>query len=218
MSTPNPWTLVPAADYERHMGPEGLDLLAPLSAIFHQAYSAARPARVLVVGCATGNGIEHVDPSITARVVGLDVNLQYLGIARQRFFHLGPRLELYCADAVAWPAPPGSFDLVHAGLVLEHLHPEPLVRRIAGWLADGGTCSVALELPGGAAAAPVPEPLRAVERAKRLVPPAELVRLMELYAIPFRRERTVPSGRGRPLWVGEFGRGPGGRNTGGRAA
>lgn len=206
MSTPNPWTLVPAADYERHMGPEGLDCLAPLSAVFREAYLAARPARVLLVGCATGNGLEHVDPSITARAVGLDVNLQYLGIARQRFFDLGPRLELFCADAIAWPSPPGSFDLIHAGLVLEHLHPEPLVRRIAGWLADGGTCSVALQLAGGEPVAPPSDALRAVERTRRLVPPEELVRLMEHYGIPLGRERIVPAGRGHRLWAGVFGR------------
>ena len=33
MSTPNPWTVVPAADYEAHMGLEGVDQLRPLAAI-----------------------------------------------------------------------------------------------------------------------------------------------------------------------------------------
>src|SRR5690349_6145305 len=117
MSTPNPWTVVPAADYERHMGPDGVNQLAPLSQLFQEVYLAAQPDRVLVLGCATGNGLEHVDPSVTKRVVGVDVNLQYLGIARQRFFHLGPKLELFCSEASAWRSPPGSFDLVHAALV-----------------------------------------------------------------------------------------------------
>ena len=99
MPTPNPWTVVPAADYERHMGPEGVDQLAPLAAIFQEGYLAAQPDRLLVLGCATGNGLEHVNPDVTKRIVGVDVNLQYLGIARQRFFHLGPRLELFCAEA-----------------------------------------------------------------------------------------------------------------------
>src|SRR5689334_12022769 len=134
MTTPNPWTVVPAADYERHMGPSGVDQLAPLAALFQEVYLAAQPDRVLVVGCGTGNGLEHVDPSVTARVVGVDVSLQYLGIARQRFFHLGPRLELFCNDAAGFKSPPGSFDLVHAALVFEYLHPEVLVRKIAEWL------------------------------------------------------------------------------------
>ncbi|HTN50852.1 MAG TPA: class I SAM-dependent methyltransferase [Anaeromyxobacter sp.] len=206
MTTPNPWTIVPAADYERHMGPEGGGLLAPLSAIFQEAYLSAQPDRVLVPGCATGNGLEHVDPSVTARVVGVDVNLQYLGVARQRFFHLGPRLELFCADACAWRAAPGSFDLVHAGLIFEYLYPEVLVRRIVEWLADRGTCSVVLELPGGEGPPPPSRALQLIEKAKKLVPPEELGRLFQHYGIPLRRSREVEVPLGRRLWVGTFGR------------
>ncbi len=108
MSTPNPWTVVQAGDYEKHMGPEGVDQLAPLSAVFQEVYLAAQPDRVLLLGCATGNGLEHVNPAVTQKVTGVDVNLQYLGIARQRFMHLGAKLELFCAEAEKFRAPPGS--------------------------------------------------------------------------------------------------------------
>jgi len=139
MTTPNPWTVVPAADYERHMGPQGVDQRAPLSAIFEEVYAAAQPDRLLVLGCGTGDGLEHVNPAVTKRIVGVDVNLQYLGVARQRFIGLGARLELFCSEAERFRAAPASFDLVHAALLLEYLHPEPLVRRIAEWLAPHGT-------------------------------------------------------------------------------
>ena len=82
---------------------------------------------------------------------------QDLGICRQRFFHLGPMLELFCTSASAWRAPPQSFDLIHAALIFEYLHPEPLVAQIAGWLADHGTASVVLQLPGGEGPAPAPK-------------------------------------------------------------
>src|SRR5512140_3223763 len=98
MTSPNPWSVVQAGDYERHMGPEGLDQLAPLSAIVQEVYLAARPDRVLLLGCATGNGLEHVNPEVTQKATGVDVNLHYLGIARQRFIHLGAKLELFCSD------------------------------------------------------------------------------------------------------------------------
>src|SRR5512138_1690764 len=138
MTTPNPWTVVPAADYERHMGPDGVDQLAPLSASFQEVYAAAQTDRLLVLGCGTGNGLEHVNPAVTKRVVGVDVNLQYLGVARQRFFHLGPRLELFCSEAEKFRTAPASFDLVHAGLIFEYVHPEVLVRKITEWLAPDG--------------------------------------------------------------------------------
>jgi SAM-dependent methyltransferase len=206
MSTPNPWTVVPAADYERHMGPEGADQLAPLSSIFQEAYLATQPDRVLLLGCATGNGIEHVDPAATKRIVGVDVNLQYLGVARQRFFHLGPRLELFCAEAEKFRAAPGSFDLVHAALLFEYLHPEPLVRRISEWLAPEGICSVVLQLPGGEAPPPPTKTMQLIAKAMKLVDPEELTRLFDHYGLPRRRMKTVPLRHGKTFWVGQFGR------------
>jgi SAM-dependent methyltransferase len=206
MTTPNPWTVVPAADYERHMGPEGVDQLAPLSAIFQESYLAAQPDRLLLLGCTTGNGLEHVNPAVTKRIVGVDVNLQYLGIARQRYFHLGPRLELYCQEAEKFRSPPGSFDLVHAALLFEYLHPEVLVRKIAEWLGDQGTCSVVLQLPGGAGPPAPTKTLLIIEKAMKLVPPDELTRLFEHYGLHHKRARTVPLAHGRSFWVGAFGR------------
>lgn len=206
MSTPNPWSVVPAADYERHMGPHGVDQLAPLSSIFQETYLAAQPDRLLLLGCTTGNGLEHVDPAVTQRIVGVDVNLQYLGIARQRYFHLGPRLELYCQDVERFRAAPGSFDLVHAALLFEYLHPEVLVRRITEWLAPDGTCSVVLQLPGGEGPPAPTKTMQLIQKAMRLVPPDELTRLFEHYGLPRRRARTVPLAHGKSFWAGAFGR------------
>lgn len=206
MSTPNPWTVVQADDYERYMGPDGVDELAPLSALFQEAYVASQPDRVLVLGCGTGNGLEHVNPAVTQQIVGVDVNLQHLGIARQRYFHLGPKLELFCAEAEKFRAGAGRFDLVHAALVFEYVYPEVLVRRISEWISDEGTCSVVLRMPGGERPDPPSKPLRIIEKATKLVSPDELVRLFEHYGLPKRRERTVPTRAGRSLWSASFGR------------
>ena len=206
MTTPNPWTVVPAADYERHMGPEGVDQLAPLSAIFQEVYLATQPDRLLVLGCSTGNGLEHVNPAVTKRVVGVDVNLQYLGVARQRFFHLGPRLELFCSEAEKFRSPPASFDLVHAALIFEYVHPEPLVRRIVEWLVPEGTCSVVLQLPGGEGPPEPTKTMQIIAKAMKLVPPEELTRLMEHYGLARKRAKTVPLRGGKSFWVGVFGR------------
>ena len=208
MSTPNPWTVVPAADYEAHMGPAGVDQLTALSQIFQEIYLSTQPDRLLLLGCATGNGLEHVNPDVTKRIVGVDVNLQYLGIARQRFFHLGPRLELYCSEAEKFRAPPGSFDLIHAALLFEYLHPEVLVRRISEWIADGGSCAVVLQLPGGEAPPAPTKTMQIIEKAMRLVPPDELTRLFEHYGLPRKRARTLPLKHGKSFWVGVFGRPP----------
>ena len=206
MSTPNPWTVVPAPDYERHMGPDGVDQLGPLSAIFQEVYLSAQPDRVLLLGCATGNGLEHVNPAVTQKVTGVDVNLQYLGIARQRFMHLGPKLELFCSEAEKFRAPPGSYDLVHAALIFEYLHPEVLVRRISEWLAPAGTASVVLQLPGGDAPAAPSKTMQLIAKAMKLVPPDELTRLFEHYGMSRKRARTIALKHGKSFWIGAFGR------------
>lgn len=162
------------------MGPEGLDLLAPLSRAFAQVYRAARPARLLVLGCGTGAGLEHVDPAVTARVVGVDLNLQYLAVARQRHQRLGARLELYCADARTADLAEGGFDLVHAALLAEYLDPEALVAAMARAAAPGATCAVVQRLPGGEPAEEAwpAESVRALAEATRLVEPADLSALL----------------------------------------
>jgi len=206
MSAPNPWTVVQASDYERYMGPEGLDQLGPLSSLFQEAYLAAQPDRVLVLGSGTGNGLEHVDPAVTRQVTCVDVNLQYLGIARQRYMHLGPKLELFCSEVEKFRAAAGAYDLVHAALIFEYVHDEVLVRKIAEWLAPGGTCSVVLDLPGGAGPEPAGKPLKIIERAEKHVAPADLTALFAHYGLTRRRDREVPCPHGRRLWAASFGR------------
>lgn len=206
MSTPNPWTVVLASDYERHMGPDGVDQLGPLASIFQEVYLASQPDQVLVLGCGVGNGLEHVDPAVTKRVVGVDVNLQHLGIARQRYFHLGARLELFCAEVEKFRPTGGRFDLVHAALLFEYLHPEVLVRRIAEWVSDEGLCSIVLQLPGGDLVEAPSKPMRIIEKAMRLVEPEELTQLFEHYGLVRKRERVVPVKHGRRLWAAVFAR------------
>jgi SAM-dependent methyltransferase len=79
----NPWLSIPASDYEGHMAAVGQ--LAALGTVFRDVYVQTRPGRLAIVGCATGNGIEHVDPNVTSEVIGVDVNAEYLSRARARF-------------------------------------------------------------------------------------------------------------------------------------
>jgi len=72
-----------------------------------------------VLGIAGGNGLDHVDPNITKRVVGLDGNPLYLDEVRRRYagkYVLG----LYRVDLAAEPVDMEPLQLVHAALVFEH--------------------------------------------------------------------------------------------------
>lgn len=199
MPIPNPWALVPAADYETYMGPQGVDQLGALSAIFGKIYAALKPARLAVLGCATGNGLEHVDPAVTRQVVGVDVNIQYLAVARQRFAALGASLELYCEDVLRVRLRRGALDLVHAALLFEHVDPLPLAERIATWLAPGGACSVVLQLTAPVPPRAAPASMRAVAAGVRLVAPAELRASFRRAGLEERRAYEVPVGSARFL-------------------
>ena len=191
-----------ASDYEAYMGPGGIDELAPLSTIFAKVYGARRPRRMVVLGVATGNGLEHVDLHLTGRIVGVDVNLSYLAVARQRLRRLGAALELHCADVERVELDAGRFDLVHAALLLEFVDARVVVPRVASALAPGGAFAVVLQLPGGpdVRASGYPS-VRALGDRMRLVPPEELRALAEAEGLAERRAFVVPLPTGRHYFI-----------------
>jgi SAM-dependent methyltransferase len=176
----NPWLYIPATDYEGHMGPKGVNQLSALDRLFHQAYVYMKPKALAMLGCATGGGLDHIDLSITRRIVGVDINPEYLEIARQRFDKLGSALELICAPLETLSLTPAGFDLIFAGLIFEYLEPEPLMHKIAAWLAPGGMCAVVLQLPSTATPTVTPseyDSLQSLTPIMRLVPPLSLERM-----------------------------------------
>ncbi len=197
----NPWTTVAPADYEAHMTSPAVAQLSVLSDIVARELASLRPASVLVVGCATGNGFEHIDPRATGRVVGIDVNRAFLAVLRERHGGRLRGLDLFAADILDPALEPGTFELVHAGLIFEHVLWQPALRRIVSWLAPAGTLSVVLQLPS-AEAAPVSASVIAdrypeIARTMRLVEAAEFARTAgELGLVPEARE-DIPLPQGK---------------------
>ena len=177
------------------MSSPGVGQIAALSDALAEACTRTRPERLLVVGCATGNGFEHVDPRVTQRVVGLDVNPGYLDIARERFDGICPGLELICADVERHEFDRGSFDLIFAGLILEYVEPGLLLERMGEWVADRGTCCVVIQL-AGEHHAPVSETgfesLCALAPVMRLLTPSELERHAARAGLKITDRREIP--------------------------
>jgi SAM-dependent methyltransferase len=141
----NPWAHIPAQAYEAHMAEIGQT--AAMRDIFRQAYGDTRPRRLLVVGCTTGRDFEVVDPDVTEKSVGVDVNRDYLEIARRKLDRLLPHVELVHGDVLRAALPSAEFDLVHAALLFEYVDPTTLFRRIVEWLAPDGVCSTVTQNP-----------------------------------------------------------------------
>lgn len=168
----NPWHDIPADDYERHMAMETVRQLQALNRIFEDLLKKYEPRTLAVVGCATGNGFEHIQPALTRTIVGVDLNARYLEIVRDRYGESLPDLKLVCGDVLEISLEEGAYDLVHAGLIFEYVDPTLLLGRAASWLRPGGTLSAVLQLPSETSGAVTETPY---ESLKRLEPFMRLV-------------------------------------------
>ena len=141
----NPWLRIPAEHYEGHMAAIGQS--AVLRDLFSLVYAERRPLRLAILGCGTGSDLQQVDPAVTEVVVGVDINPDYLEIAKGRSSALGPRLHLVCGDVLTAELPPVQLDLVHAALLLEYVDQVSLFQRMYQWLSPDGACSVITQEP-----------------------------------------------------------------------
>src|SRR5262245_21216971 len=93
----NAWLDIPLPDYESHMQSAGVGQLRVLSELFAEVLALRKPRSVVILGIAGGNGLEHIDSTITKRVVGVDINPEYLQAVRERYGEMAA-LELCRAD------------------------------------------------------------------------------------------------------------------------
>ena len=181
------WKSIPAEDYERHMAHPDVGQTQALAAIFKEIYDATEPRSIAILGCTTGNGLACIRPGITRGVVGVDVNQQFLDVARQRFGAQGYALELFCGDLLTTDFGRG-FDLIHAALIFEYLDPAALVNCVASRLGDIGLCSVVLQQHADDHGTPSVTPTGITS----LEPLADHIEIREMRDIEFRfRERGI---------------------------
>ncbi len=142
----NPWLAVPLAEYEQHMSSVEVRQLEVLSDLFAEAIGRCRPSSIAVLGIAGGNGLDRIDTCISERIVGFDLNPQYLETVRQRYSYL-PGLELYCVDLSAQGLELEPVQLVHAAVIFEHAGVDCCLENAIEMVAPGGHLSVVLQLP-----------------------------------------------------------------------
>src|SRR4029079_14967181 len=102
-------------------------------------------------GCSSGNSFDHIDPRVTCRVTGIDINPAYLELLSSRFPSPGFELLLECADLPGYSLPPRQFDLIHSPLIFEYLDWERLFTGAVGALKPGGAMSIVLQRPSPSA-------------------------------------------------------------------
>ena len=143
----NPWLNIPASDYEGHMNLPEVDQLSFLATEFKQALKRNICTSVAYFGCATGNGIEYIDPEITKRLTVIDLNPEYLEILRSRYRKLVPHIEIVQADLNNLDMQNPNYDVIFASLIFEYLEPFSLLQKITSWLSANGKMIVILQQP-----------------------------------------------------------------------
>lgn len=143
----NPWLHIPASDYEGHMGYPSVNQLSFLAQIFEESLSKYDSTSLAYLGCATGNGLEHIDAQTTKRLTVIDINPKYLAILNRRYEQKIANLEIIEADLNKFEGNDQRYSLIFAGLIFEYLSPEVLLRKITNWLENEGCLVVVLQLP-----------------------------------------------------------------------
>jgi len=105
-----------------------------------------RPASLAILGCAGGNGFEAIDPSVTSRVVAIDVNPAYLRATRERFAERLPGLELREMDLQAAEVTFTPVQHVFAALILEYVALEPAFANIRKMCRAHGRLTTLVQL------------------------------------------------------------------------
>lgn len=202
---PNPWCDIPLADYEGHMTACGQ--LGPLADLFAAALAHAKPASVAILGIAGGNGLEAIDPRITRRIAGIDINPAYLEAVAQRHAAL-PGMELHCADLAAGLLGIPPADLVHAALIFEHSGAARCLDHALALVKAGGRFSTVLQLPSEVEQGVAPTGFASIQTlaaAFSFVDPAWLTTTLTARGYSLEAEQRRPLPGGKVFWLGVFG-------------
>ncbi len=202
----NPWADLPLERYELHMSEVMQD--GPLAELFAEALAFCRPRSVAILGIAGGNGLDRIDPALTTRIVGVDINRSYLSCVNQRCGHL-PGLELHQLDLAAEPALFATVELVHAGLIFEHAGTRRCLDTAVSLVGPGGHLSVVLQEPGEwnrKLRAEAREFIRSLASEFEMLEPERFSRLVENAGLKKVHEHRYPVFGGW-FWMGIFAKG-----------
>jgi SAM-dependent methyltransferase len=188
------------------MNSEGVAQLGPLAEMFGEALRSFQPESVAILGVAGGNGLERVDPAVTSRVCGIDINPDYLSAVRQRHAAL-PGLELHCLDLAAQRLEAPPVEMVHAALIFEHAGLELCLNNAIDLVVPGGVLSVVLQLPSAVEPAVGNSDVESVQAQRhnfQFVDRDALTQALETRGFHFVRlvERPLPGGKA--FWMGFF--------------
>jgi hypothetical protein len=139
----NPWLEIPSVDYENHMHAVGQ--ARELNEQTKHALQRWTPENFALLGCSTGNGLEHVNPGITKTVHAIDINPQYLQKTKENYGLKIPGLQLHHLDVQQDRLLLKNIDLFFIGLVLEYTDPHVVLPKVASALSNKGVLTIIIQ-------------------------------------------------------------------------
>lgn len=179
--------------------------LAALADLFEEALTLCRPESVAILGIAGGNGLDRIDPRVTKRIVGIDIQSGYLDTIRSRYPQLP--LTLHCSDLENETIKEDAVALVHAAMIFEHAGTGQCLQNAASLVAPGGSLAVVLQLPSTIQTDVSPTPFKTMQSLAEQFQLIDRVNLQKtLESISFRlhhqTRRNLPGGKA--FWLGVF--------------
>lgn len=172
----NPWLEIPLSDYESHISMPAIAQAQMIADEFSDALLRYNPESVAVIGCAGGNGFDRI-PASTRRVVGVDINPDYVAAASARYLGRIPGIEFHIADIQTDILPFAPVDLIYAALVFEYVSVADALRNLSRVCLTGGRLVALLQQPSATMHAVSPSPYTSIQLlcpVMRLVPPADM--------------------------------------------
>lgn len=119
----------------------------PQEAEMIRAYGLADDARVLDIGCGTGEIVRRLGELLpSARLTGVDLVESHLALARRSCAHLGDRARFAVADAFELDLPDDSFELsVNRHMLQSVPEPERVLEQMMRVTRPGGRLHVLSE-------------------------------------------------------------------------
>lgn len=124
----NPWNSIPINDYLNHMENDNVYQLQVLNSIIKEQLNQLNSSykNVAILGITDGNGLEHIDSSKINKLVGLDINTDYLQLCSNNYKQLDKILHLHCVDMINEKSKAvkllNDVDFIIANLIIEHIH------------------------------------------------------------------------------------------------
>lgn len=144
----NPWETIPLRDYENHMKLDSVQQLQGLNELMKGQLDAHPVSRLMILGVAGGNGLEHIRKNTFEKVYAVDINPDYLEAASSRYPGLAGVLECLCVDLAGETERLPKADMVIANLLVEYIGYECFQKAIQRVAPGYVSCVIQINLEG----------------------------------------------------------------------